>query len=395
MNGPPHRNRRSNTQTAQVLSGDIHVNDVLFGRGINLAGLAGNERLRALAKARRDSDYCEQFSSSEKRALAVEIVQHIQSLDPPGRFLKRPKGFETTRNYQGHWEVLSEKDAIKKATQTLRDCNRSDRRGYANEVEAPDDVVEFANRLTHSGLTLRKYAEALVAQSGRSPTASPYVLDGQTFANPPPVHSPAFARGHSPPAARVPPNEDQPPVQHWQEAPPPPMVHAASAVQAAPSPSAFPGQETPAPYKAPVPVSTTPPSPNHNHAHPDLTSEYNQHDHFAENATSPILQSPSNFVNETDNDPAHPYSPSALDFDAHRSLETDSQLDAYTSQHHTNEIEDHTPRPFSLTDDDELAGPQPQDVLQRAAAAFGDHRVDHRRTNSLTLMAGDDAFFNH
>ena len=64
-------------------------NDVLCGRGVNIASHPGNERFRTLITTRSDAQYCEIYTATEKRAVAEEIVRHIASLDPPGRFLKR------------------------------------------------------------------------------------------------------------------------------------------------------------------------------------------------------------------------------------------------------------------------------------------------------------------
>lgn len=84
-----------------------------------------------------------QFDSgnyTEKRALATEIVSHIRSLDPPGRFLKRvnrapkPQKDESgdwilpPRGLDGTWEELNDEKAIHKACQVMRDIDRPDRK---------------------------------------------------------------------------------------------------------------------------------------------------------------------------------------------------------------------------------------------------------------------------
>lgn len=70
----------------------VHDHDVLSGRGVNISGHPGNQRYRTLILTRKDGDYCEKYTTSEKRAVAEEIIKHIHSLDPPGRFLKREVG---------------------------------------------------------------------------------------------------------------------------------------------------------------------------------------------------------------------------------------------------------------------------------------------------------------
>jgi hypothetical protein len=138
--------------------------DVLCGRGVNVAQHPGNERFRALINARHDENYCHSYSTSEKRAVAEDIIKHLKELNPPGRFLKRPGRSKNSRGLEGPWEELSEKDSIKKTCQALRDCNRLDRTGYALSVSVPDDVQYFEQMRSQSGLTNKQYAEITAAK---------------------------------------------------------------------------------------------------------------------------------------------------------------------------------------------------------------------------------------
>jgi len=132
-------------------------NDVLSGRGVNIAH-PGNERFRTLVTTRADESYCEAYSATEKKAVAEEIVRHISSLDPPGRFLKREGRGQVSRGLNGPWEELSRREAIKKTCQALRDCNRNDRETYAHGVQAPEDVKVVAQELATSGMALKDHA---------------------------------------------------------------------------------------------------------------------------------------------------------------------------------------------------------------------------------------------
>lgn len=143
----------------------VHDHDVLSGRGVNIASHPGNERFRSLVNKRYDPNYCTSFSTIEKRALASEIVSHIKSLDPPGRFLKRGGRSTSSRGLQGPWEELSPGDCIRKASQALRDCNRSDRSGYAASIAVPEDVQQEAAERTESGLSLKDHAAVVAARS--------------------------------------------------------------------------------------------------------------------------------------------------------------------------------------------------------------------------------------
>eukprot|EP00578_Thalassiosira_sp_NH16_P007083 CAMPEP_0181121886 /NCGR_PEP_ID=MMETSP1071-20121207/24996_1 /TAXON_ID=35127 /ORGANISM="Thalassiosira sp., Strain NH16" /LENGTH=446 /DNA_ID=CAMNT_0023206773 /DNA_START=363 /DNA_END=1703 /DNA_ORIENTATION=- len=133
-------------------------NDVLSGRGVNIAAHAGNERFRTLVTTRADASYCEAYSATEKKAVAEEIVRHITTLDPPGRFLKREGRGQVSRGLNGPWEELSRRESIKKTCQALRDCNRADRATYAHGVAAPEDVKQVAQELATSGVALKERA---------------------------------------------------------------------------------------------------------------------------------------------------------------------------------------------------------------------------------------------
>jgi hypothetical protein len=160
----------------------IHDHDVLCGRGVNIAQHPGNERFRTLVNTRYDESYCTTYTTSEKRALAEEIIKHINSLDPPGRFLKRCGRSQTSRGLNGPWEELSLQESIKKTCQALRDCNRTDRTGYAAQVAVPQDVQENAEKRMESGLSLKEHAAAAVAKANPA-TLHPHHLN----LNPPPL----------------------------------------------------------------------------------------------------------------------------------------------------------------------------------------------------------------
>ncbi len=141
--------------------------DVLNGRGVNIAQHPGNERFRALVNSRYDANYCTQYTTTEKRAIAQEIVDYIKNLDPPGRFLKRAGRSKNSRGLEGPWEELTEQECLKKACQALRDCNRQDRTGYAASVEVPPDVIQVNEMRLQTGLSNKEYAEQIAAAALR------------------------------------------------------------------------------------------------------------------------------------------------------------------------------------------------------------------------------------
>ena len=137
-----------------------HANDVLNGRGVKIAQHEGNLRFRALVKEFNDESYCTTFSSSEKKALALRIIDHIEKLSPPGRFLKR-------HGQDGPWVKLTRSEVEKKTKQALRDCNRPDREGYAKQVQAPQDVDMAGREREMTGMSLQEFARKQVNDQSR------------------------------------------------------------------------------------------------------------------------------------------------------------------------------------------------------------------------------------
>jgi len=139
----------------------VHENDVLSGRGVHIAHHPGNERFRTLVNSRKDETYLTVYTTSEKRAVALEIIKHVKQLDPPGRFLKREGRGHASRGLSGPWEILSDKETLKKTCQALRDCNRADRVGYAACVPPPKDVIQNWTKRDSSAFTREHAAEAV------------------------------------------------------------------------------------------------------------------------------------------------------------------------------------------------------------------------------------------
>lgn len=164
-----NRSRKRRDARSQPKIYVVHAHDVLNGRGVNIAQHPGNERFRSLIKTRQDEHYCSDFTTEMKKALASEVITHIKNLDPPGRFLKRDGASQSSRGLEGPWEELTEREASKKATQALRDCNRTDRTGYAAQVKAPPDVEVTAEERERSGLSLKDYAANKVEEGSKQP----------------------------------------------------------------------------------------------------------------------------------------------------------------------------------------------------------------------------------
>ena len=96
----------------------VHPHDVLGGRGAFVNGHPGNQRLRELAAERKDA--FDTASYTEKKNLAIGVVESIRQLQPPGRFL--------TKDGEGVWTELNYEKCVHKACQVMRDYKRADRK---------------------------------------------------------------------------------------------------------------------------------------------------------------------------------------------------------------------------------------------------------------------------
>jgi hypothetical protein len=134
-------------------------NDVLFGRGHKIYKHAGNQRYRYVIQAlKREHDAA---AKSLRAVYGNQVVNYIQNLQPPGRFLKRQEGKEGV----GAWIEVDTKSAVERARQALRDKKlprrlpenlrpRHDGKNLAVEGESKMDFDVFS--LATSDLDNRK-----------------------------------------------------------------------------------------------------------------------------------------------------------------------------------------------------------------------------------------------
>lgn len=128
-------------------------------------GHYGNKYLRELAMTRKCA--FDTGNYTDKRTLATEIVDMIQQLQPPGRFLTLTKTKPTTMTTNGgdslslvaesHWEEVGLDKAITKACQVMRDIDRPDRKyrvdrklARLNRLQALNIVLPHDENTTRS-----------------------------------------------------------------------------------------------------------------------------------------------------------------------------------------------------------------------------------------------------
>lgn len=88
--------------------------DVLCGRGGQINNSTGNVRFREMVVELQSEYFHPETRKSKKAVIVQRIINQVQALNPPGRFLKKDA---TTRR----WVEISEQKARKKVGQAFRD----------------------------------------------------------------------------------------------------------------------------------------------------------------------------------------------------------------------------------------------------------------------------------
>lgn len=94
-----------------------HPHDVLSGRGGGINSHIGNKTFREWVRERKEP-YNLAGSKAEKARVANEVIDLVQSLDPPGRFLTRDSSSTAGVSW---WMEVDEIRALAKTSQALRE----------------------------------------------------------------------------------------------------------------------------------------------------------------------------------------------------------------------------------------------------------------------------------
>ena len=109
-------NPRHNLNMPEISVCKPSRNDVLFGRGHQCQNHSGNRYFREVVD-RKKVQYVQTTKTAEKDAIAKSIFKSIKTLNPPGRFLKKCE--------DGHYYASSDKDALAKIKQALRENSKN------------------------------------------------------------------------------------------------------------------------------------------------------------------------------------------------------------------------------------------------------------------------------
>ena len=118
------------TSTSSISHGLFMIavpQDVLFGRGFTIGAHSGNRHLRDVVRAQKPAFVAAR--KKEKRIIAMQIVEEIQNLDPPGRFLIEVSNQEGSEDDGGGeieifdraWIIVETEKAVDKVMHRLRE----------------------------------------------------------------------------------------------------------------------------------------------------------------------------------------------------------------------------------------------------------------------------------
>jgi hypothetical protein len=97
-----------------------HPNDILCGRGGSINNHPGNKIYRTWVHERKNS-YNLAVNKSEKARISREIINLVQSLDPPGRFLTKDPDSTSMVGSTTMWVEIDDVKAMAKTSQALRE----------------------------------------------------------------------------------------------------------------------------------------------------------------------------------------------------------------------------------------------------------------------------------
>ena len=118
----------------------ISITIVLSGRGVNIYRHSGNKRFQKFVSKWKE-EYIMKTSIKDKPKIVQKVMDMIEALDPPGRFLE----LKEHQNLASSWVEMDRKKAAAKVSQALREGATSIRLAEKKKGNLPVDGVEGQN----------------------------------------------------------------------------------------------------------------------------------------------------------------------------------------------------------------------------------------------------------
>lgn len=122
-----------------------HPNDILCGRGGSINNHPGNKIYRKWVHERKNL-YNLAISKSEKARISREIINLVQALDPPGRFLTRDPDSTPMVGAAIWWVEIDDIKAMAKTSQALREGAPAIRATHKHELDEGEPSVQGGSR---------------------------------------------------------------------------------------------------------------------------------------------------------------------------------------------------------------------------------------------------------
>ena len=170
------------------LVSDLHAHDVILGRGEGVNKHYGNILFRKLVAPLRTKFH----DREEKKQAAMQIIDGIKQLNPPGRFLMISP-VDKSSLYE-----ISDKKAVTKVYQSLRDQRPERKQALLNDDESLAKDYDCLERVIHNTNVALQERQR---KENKTPTASqckntmekhvilPISYIGQSFAENPAINS--------------------------------------------------------------------------------------------------------------------------------------------------------------------------------------------------------------
>ena len=118
----------------------ISITIVFIGRGVNIYRHSGNKRFQNFVSKWKE-EYIMKTSIKDKPKIVEKVMDMIEALDPPGRFLE----LKEHQNLNSSWVEMDRKKAAAKVSQALREGATSIRLAEKKKGNLPVDEGQNSN----------------------------------------------------------------------------------------------------------------------------------------------------------------------------------------------------------------------------------------------------------
>ena len=143
-----------------------NVNDVLCGRGGRINAHEGNVQFREIVVINKKEYLAKTTKKLEKAHIAARVIEHIRTMNPPGRFLKEDSD-------TGLWYDIGDAKAIKKAGQALREDAADIRVRDRTDSGDDNDDATASKKSKTSPSTAKTVVPTFTSNTGRDTNCVP------------------------------------------------------------------------------------------------------------------------------------------------------------------------------------------------------------------------------